>query len=53
MRFIEKDPEKFNFYFAKPISEILSKCQLPHVVQYKEIVAWNSEKEYLKKYYPK
>ncbi len=43
--------EAFNFYFAKPINEILANMTLPHVILYKEFIYEDHENEYLKRYY--
>lgn len=29
--------EKFNFYFAKPINEILANLDIPHVIFFKDL----------------
>lgn len=43
--------DTFNFYFSKPINEILAGVSLPHVVAYKDYLYYDDETEYLKRYY--
>ncbi|CAD8109789.1 unnamed protein product [Paramecium sonneborni] len=44
--------EAFNFYFAKPINEILSQItNAPHVIYYKDYVILDEQQEYMKRYY--
>ncbi|KAL4466781.1 hypothetical protein ABPG74_010378 [Tetrahymena malaccensis] len=43
--------EAFNFYFAKPINEILANYALPHVITLKDYTYFYDENEYLKRYY--
>lgn len=43
--------EAFNFYFSKPINEILANLSLPHVILYKDYLYYDDENEYLKRYY--
>lgn len=44
--------DTFNFYFAKPVNEILSNVSnTPHVVWYKDYQAWDEDGEFLKRYY--
>ncbi|CAD8105274.1 unnamed protein product [Paramecium sonneborni] len=46
--------EAFNFYFAKPINEILSSiANTPHVIYYKDYVILDEQQEYMKRYYKK
>ncbi|CAK94172.1 unnamed protein product (macronuclear) [Paramecium tetraurelia] len=46
--------EAFNFYFAKPINEILSQiANTPHVIYYKDYVILDEQQEYMKRYYKK
>jgi len=47
----EKYFEAFNFYFSKPINEILANMTLPHVAQFKDLLFDDPENEYLKRYY--
>ena len=43
--------EKFNFYFAKPINEILANIDLTHVIFFKDLQYNDNENEYLKRVY--
>ena len=43
--------EAFNFYFAKPINEILANICTPHVILYKDLQYYDDMREYLKRYY--
>ena len=43
--------EKFNFYFAKPINEILANLDIPHVIFFKDLQYDDNENEYLKRHY--
>ncbi len=43
--------DAFNFYFAKPINEILANVALPHVIYFKYSLYLAEENEYLKRYY--
>ena len=43
--------EAFNFYFAKPINEILANICTPHVILYKDLQYYDDTREYLKRYY--
>jgi len=43
--------EAFNFYFSKPINEILANLSLPHVILYKDFLYYDDDSEYLKRYY--
>ncbi|CAD8110136.1 unnamed protein product [Paramecium sonneborni] len=46
--------QAFNFYFAKPINEILSQiANTPHVIYYKDYVILDEQQEYMKRYYKK
>ncbi|CAD8076495.1 unnamed protein product [Paramecium primaurelia] len=46
--------EAFNFYFAKPINEILSQiANTPHVIYFKDYVILDEQQEYMKRYYKK
>ena len=42
--------EAFNFYFAKPINEILANVPgVEHIVYFKDYLVWDEEGEYLKR----
>jgi len=42
--------EAFNFYFAKPINEILSNSPLvQHIILFKDYLVYDDENEYLKR----
>ena len=41
----------FNFYFSKPINEILANLSLSHVIFFKDLLYCDEENEYLKRYY--
>ncbi|CAK89931.1 unnamed protein product (macronuclear) [Paramecium tetraurelia] len=44
--------EAFNFYFAKPINEILSQItSTPHVIYYKDYLILDEQQEYMKRQY--
>lgn len=43
--------EAFNFYFAKPISEILANVSADHVILFKDFLFYNDDNDYLKRYY--
>ncbi|CAD8193399.1 unnamed protein product [Paramecium pentaurelia] len=44
--------EAFNFYFAKPINEILSQItNAPHVIYYKDYLILDEQQEFMKRYY--
>jgi hypothetical protein len=43
--------EAFNFYFAKPINEILANVpNIDHIVAFKDYLVYDEEGEYLKRY---
>lgn len=43
--------ETFNFYFAKPITEILANVPIDHVILFKDLLFFNDDNEYLKRAY--
>ena len=43
--------EAFNFYFSKPINEIIANLSLPHVILYKDFLYYDDDGEYLKRSY--
>ena len=43
--------DTFNFYFSKPINEILFNARLPHVILLKDFSYFDDETEYFKRYY--
>jgi len=43
--------DMFNFYFAKPINEILANVSTDHVILFKDLLFYNDDNEYLKRYY--
>ena len=43
--------EKFNFYFAKPINEILNFSRANHVTLFKDYLYYDDDNEFLKRYY--
>ena len=43
--------DTFNFYFSKPINEILFNARLPHVILLKDFSYYDDETEYFKRYY--
>ena len=43
--------EQFNFYFAKPINEILANINVNHVILFKDFLFLDDESEYLKRFY--
>lgn len=44
--------EAFNFYFAKPVNEILANVSSPHVILFKDYLYFDDDSnEYLKRYY--
>ncbi|KAM3133288.1 hypothetical protein pb186bvf_014581 [Paramecium bursaria] len=43
--------ETFNFYFSKPITEILANVPVDHVILFKDFLFYNDDNEYLKRYY--
>ena len=44
--------EAFNFYFAKPINELLSNIPATqHVIFFKDYTIWDDQNEYLKRYF--
>ena len=43
--------DKFNFYFAKPINEILANIATPHVILFKDYILYDDDSEYLRRYY--
>ena len=45
--------DKFNFYFAKPINEILANVTVRHVIYFKDYLYFDDFNEYLKRYYTK
>jgi hypothetical protein len=47
----EKYFETFNFYFAKPINEILANVVISHVIFFKDLLFMLDENEYLKRFY--
>ena len=47
----EKYFETFNFYFAKPINEILANVVVSHVIFFKDMIFMLDENEYLKRFY--
>ncbi|CAD8126471.1 unnamed protein product [Paramecium sonneborni] len=48
----EKYFEAFNFYFAKPINEIIAQIpHAPHVIYYKDYVMLDERMEYMKRFY--
>ncbi|CAD8071688.1 unnamed protein product [Paramecium sonneborni] len=47
----EKYFEQFNFYFAKPITEILANVPVDHVILFKDQLYLHDENEYMKRFY--
>lgn len=47
----EKYFDKFNFYFAKPVNEILANAFVPHVITFKDYLYYDDDREFLKRYY--
>jgi hypothetical protein len=45
--------DKFNFYFAKPINEILAGCSTPHTILFKDLLTFDEHAEYLSQFYPR
>jgi hypothetical protein len=45
--------EAFNFYFAKPINEIIANVSLPHVINFRDKEIEDEENEYLRRFYSK
>lgn len=45
--------ESFNFYFAKPITEILANIPVDHVILFKDLLYLHDENEYMKRFYAK
>lgn len=43
--------DQFNFYFAKPIKEILANITISHVIQFKDYLFYDDFNEYLKRFY--
>lgn len=43
--------EKFNFYFAKSINEILGNLTISHVILFKDYLFLDDDSEYLKRSY--
>lgn len=43
--------DAFNFYFAKPINEILANLNISHVILFKDYLFYDDMNEYLKRYY--
>ena len=43
--------EAFNFYFCKPINEILANINTNNTILYKDSIYHDSENDYLKRYY--
>ncbi|CAD8051567.1 unnamed protein product [Paramecium primaurelia] len=43
--------EQFNFYFAKPITEILANVPVDHVILFKDQLYLHDENEYMKRFY--
>jgi hypothetical protein len=43
--------EAFNFYFAKPINEILANLNINHVILFKDYLYYDDDSEYLKRFY--
>ena len=43
--------EAFNFYFCKPINEILANVPVPNVILYRDAIYHDPENEYLKRFY--
>ena len=43
--------DKFNFYFAKPINEILAKCSVGHCILLEDWKIFDEQKEHLKRFY--
>jgi hypothetical protein len=39
--------DQFNFYFAKPVNEILAGCHQPHVILYKDLLYFDQQTENL------
>ncbi|CAD8055422.1 unnamed protein product [Paramecium primaurelia] len=55
-KFIQKEIhqkyfEQFNFYFAKPITEILANVPVDHVILFKDQLYLHDENEYMKRFY--
>ncbi|CAD8156808.1 unnamed protein product [Paramecium pentaurelia] len=47
----EKYFDQFNFYFAKPITEILANVPVDHVILFKDQLYLHDENEYMKRFY--
>ena len=45
--------EKFNFYFSKPVKEILAGCSVRHSILLKDWQFFDRDEEFIKKYYTK
>ena len=43
--------EAFNFYFCKPINEILANVPVPNVLLFKDAIFHDPENDYLKRFY--
>lgn len=43
--------ETFQFYFSKPITEIIADSELPHVLLYKDYLYYDDEREFLRGFY--
>lgn len=47
----QKYYDKFNFYFAKPINEILANCSVPHVILFNDWKIYDEKNEYFKRFF--
>ena len=43
--------DAFNFYFAKPINEILGNAFVPHVITFKDYLYYDDDREFMKRFY--
>ena len=41
----------FNFYFSKPINELLANCNTPEVILFKDFLYYDDDREFCKRYY--
>lgn len=43
--------QTFNFYFSKPVNEILADVAVPHVIMFKDYLYYDDEREFLRRCY--
>lgn len=43
--------DSFNFYFAKPVNEILAEVSTPQTILYKDLLYYDDDREFLRRFY--